>query len=90
MASGVESRPYMDKVSELRKKFLDKHYASDKNYYDSRDISRVKSDDLFVQQFLVGRDGNVDKAQKLMMEALKWRKEFGINGIKTLNLCFQA
>jgi hypothetical protein len=27
MASGAESRPYMDKVSELRKKFLDKHYG---------------------------------------------------------------
>lgn len=27
MASGAESRPYMDKVAELKKKFLDKHYG---------------------------------------------------------------
>lgn len=81
MATQAESRPYMDKVVELRKKFLDKHYASDKNYYDSRDISRVKSDDIFVQQYLAGRDGNVDKAYKMMDEALKWRKEFGINDV---------
>lgn len=41
--------------------------ASDKNYYDSRDIARVKSDDLFVQQYLAARDGNVDKAHKIMV-----------------------
>ena len=71
----------MDKVAGLRKTFLDKHYASDKNYYDSRDISRVKSDDEFVHQFLAARDGNVGKAHKLMVEAMKWRKEFGINDV---------
>lgn len=27
MASGTESRPHMDKIAELRKKFLDKHYG---------------------------------------------------------------
>jgi hypothetical protein len=28
MASGAESKPYMDKVSQLRKAFLDKHYGN--------------------------------------------------------------
>ena len=41
--------------------------ASDKNYYDSRDISRVKTDDLFVLQYLNGKKGNVDKALKIMV-----------------------
>ena len=43
------------------------YIASDKNYYDSRDISRVKSDDLFVLQFLNGREGNMNKALKAMV-----------------------
>ncbi|XP_028401153.1 motile sperm domain-containing protein 2-like isoform X1 [Dendronephthya gigantea] len=82
MASGATgSRPYMELVAELRRKFLEKHYASEPSCYDARDISRVKSDDLFVQQYLVGQDGNVDKAFKLMVEALVWRQEFGINDI---------
>lgn len=74
---------YTEKVPELRKKFLDKHYSSEKNYYDTRDISRVKSDDQFVLQFLNGvKEGNVDKAHKVMIEGLKWRKSFGINDLK--------
>ncbi len=41
--------------------------ASEKNNYDSRDISRIKSDDLFVVQFLNAKEGNVDKAYKIMV-----------------------
>ncbi|XP_028404635.1 motile sperm domain-containing protein 2-like [Dendronephthya gigantea] len=81
MASESRAQPYMDKVPELRKKFLDKHYSSEKNYYDSRDISRVKSDDFFVVQFLNGKEGNIDKAFKIMVEAMKWRKSFGVNDL---------
>lgn len=68
----------MDKVPELRKSFLDGH---DKDLYDPQDISRVESDDQFVLQFLNGRQGNLDKAQEAMIECLKWRKSFGINGL---------
>lgn len=68
----------MDKVPELRKKFLDER---DKDCYDLRDILRLKSDDQFVLQFLNGWEGNVDKAHKAMIESLKWRKSFGINDL---------
>lgn len=41
--------------------------GSEKNYYDPRDISRIKSDDFFVVQFLNAKEGNVDKAHKIMV-----------------------
>ncbi|XP_028406093.1 motile sperm domain-containing protein 2-like [Dendronephthya gigantea] len=82
MASGTsQTQPYMDKVPELRKKFLDNHYSSDKNHFDARDISRVKTDDYFVVQFINPKQGNIEKAHKLMTDALKWRKSFGINDL---------
>ena len=45
--------------------------ASDKNYYDPRDISRVKSDDYFVEQFINAKEGNVDKAHKIMVLSVR-------------------
>ena len=45
--------------------------ASDKNYYDPRDISRVKSDDYFVVQFINAKEGNIDKAHKIMVLSLR-------------------
>ena len=48
--------------------------ASEQLNCDTRDISRVKSDDLFVQQYLVGQDGDVDKAFKLMVNIFQLPK----------------
>ena len=45
--------------------------SSDKNYYDPRDISRVKSDDYFVEQFINAKEGNVDKAHKIMVLSVR-------------------
>jgi hypothetical protein len=44
--------------------------ASDQKNYDARDISRVKSDDYFVVQFINAKEGNVDKAHKTMVWGL--------------------
>lgn len=51
-----------------------------KGVYDERDVQRVSSNDLYVRQFIRKTETIQDAADRLH-EALKWRKEIGINGM---------
>lgn len=51
----------------------------EKKLYDQRDIDNIKSNDLYVQQF-IRKTEPISEAADRLHEALKWRKECGIRG----------
>ena len=51
----------------IQRKYMHVFSASDKNHFDARDVSRVKTDDYFVVQFINAKQGNIEKAHKLMV-----------------------
>lgn len=44
------------------------------------DLHRFKTDDLWVEDFIINNEGNIKNSFKQCMETLEWRKKFGANG----------
>lgn len=44
------------------------------------DVDRVKTDDNYLNRFLLHHDNNLDSAFKMLWETCEWRKKFGVNG----------
>ncbi|XP_052077844.1 motile sperm domain-containing protein 2-like isoform X1 [Mytilus californianus] len=69
-----------NEADKLREAFHAKYSVSDfveKKLYDQRDIDNIKSNDLYVQQFIRKTEPLSEAADRLH-EALKWRRECGI------------
>ena len=49
--------------------------------FDDRDMDRVRADDHYLHGFLLIAKLNKNDALTKMADALKWRKEWGINGM---------
>ncbi|XP_013405632.1 motile sperm domain-containing protein 2 [Lingula anatina] len=74
---------FQGQVSEAREEFFEKYKENvDKKLYDERDLSKLRSDDLWVRQFLLSRKGVVEDAVVMMDMSLRWRKEWGVNDLK--------
>ncbi|GAB6022523.1 Motile sperm domain-containing protein 2 [Chamberlinius hualienensis] len=71
-----------DLVEELRQKVTAAVEETGIENFDHRDISRMKTDDLWLWRFIVHQRKDINWAFDMMMECIKWRKEFGVNDIK--------
>jgi len=65
-------------VCELRGRFLCQ-YSTNHEQYDETDISNIRNNDLIHRRFLEFKDSNVEEALKMMVTAMKWRKQIGVN-----------
>ena len=54
---------------------MEKH----KDQYDASDIEKVRTSDWTVSRFVWIAKQNVDLAVSMAMEAMKWRKSYGVN-----------
>ncbi|XP_072040138.1 motile sperm domain-containing protein 2-like [Amphiura filiformis] len=71
-----------DEVEDLRRLFFDKYSADEGGgIFDDRDIDRVRADDNYLHGFLMIGKMNKQDALTKMVDALKWRKEWGINDL---------
>lgn len=69
-------------VAELRQKALKAIEEKGVENFHPDDIQRLKERDYDVWAFLVHQRREVSWAFDMLMECLKWRKEFGVNDIK--------
>jgi len=69
-------------VQELREKAMKALQEKGEDNFHPADIKRIKEDDHSVWAFLVHQRREVSWAFDMLMECLKWRKEFGVNDIK--------
>lgn len=51
--------------------------------YDAIDIDRVNQDDWTVERFLRQQKNDIEKGYQMLIDAMRWRKSFGVNHIKT-------
>lgn len=65
-------------VTELRGRFLCE-YSTNADQFDEQDIQNIRDNDLIVRRFLEAKYGNVEEALKMMVTAMKWRKQIGVN-----------
>ncbi|RWS21303.1 motile sperm domain-containing protein 2-like protein [Leptotrombidium deliense] len=72
---------YESEVKEVRRMFLDE-YEANKELYDEVDCKRIESDDFYVKRFIREKNGKISDAFSMMNEAMKWRKEYGVNSLK--------
>lgn len=63
--------------STLLKKLEDNSLLND---VDQRDVNRCKSDNDYIQRFLMHHDNDQKLALDMAIETLKWRKKVGANG----------
>ncbi|CAI5445746.1 unnamed protein product [Caenorhabditis angaria] len=71
-------------IQELRSRILQDSSAASKFVID--DITRIRNDDWWLDRFLESVNYDVDIAYAIMLECLKWRKNFNIDRISLLEL----
>ncbi len=64
-------------VEELRDRFLEE-VAKNPDLYYQEDIDRIKSSDWPLQRFLLVRKNKVEDALKSLINAMQWRKSYGV------------
>jgi len=64
-------------VEELRSRFLEEAAKNPDLYY-QQDIDKIKSSNWPLQRFLLIRKNKVDDALKSLINAMQWRKSFGV------------
>lgn len=72
-----------DKVAEIRALFKEE-YEGNKDLYDKRDYDRFmdsSGDEWHVRRWLMNDDVDVPKAFEMVKDALKWRKDIGLNDL---------
>jgi len=68
-------------ISQLREKFLIEANKQIELYY-SEDIEKIKNNDWSVHRFLLSSKGDVDDGLNRIINAMKWRKKFGVRDLK--------
>lgn len=51
--------------------------------FDFCDVERVRHDDDYVYRFVQDRYGKADEASRMLLDALRWRKSYGVNQMKS-------
>ncbi|XP_018014763.1 motile sperm domain-containing protein 2-like [Hyalella azteca] len=69
-------------VSSLRSAILSEVASFDVDFFDDRDVARIEHDDLYIRRFLL-QNGSEDLAVKTAIEALRWRKKFRVNDLRS-------
>lgn len=80
MPSAEPLKVYFDEifVQQVRNKLLDK-IQKDSDLYDKSDVHKLLTSDWFVRRFLAWKPTNIETAVKCVNEAMKWRKNIGVN-----------
>lgn len=85
-----DEQPSEEEVLSFRQMVLDKYefnlIADPENEFDPIDLHRFKTDDRWVEDFIINNDGNIKHACKQCIETLEWRKKFGVNEITEDNV----
>ncbi|RWS27732.1 motile sperm domain-containing protein 2-like protein [Leptotrombidium deliense] len=68
-------------VEKVREMFL-AIYENNEELFDERDVNKVKTDEWTVLRFLKDKQNSEKQALDALVEAMKWRKSFGVNDIK--------
>ena len=68
-------------MEEVRSAFLERA-AKSADLYNDEDVAKVKANDWWVTRFVANNKQNKEKAIEALDKAMKWRKEFGVLGIK--------
>ena len=76
-------------VIQVRELFLN-HLNKWPDHFDPVDVERIKSCDWIIERFLeyqkiVNHKTDVNATAKKLIEAMKWRKEQGVNQLKESN-----
>jgi hypothetical protein len=66
------------KIESLRQKFLE-DYKADTDSYDECDVQRVRDSEWTLKRFLLSHKLDEELSLKNLIEAMKWRKSFGVN-----------
>lgn len=67
-------------ISLIRSMFLDE-VNRNPGMYDQVDVDRVRDEDFSVKRYLDHQDGDVEKGFNQLVDAMRWRKSFGVNSI---------
>ncbi|XP_059824002.1 motile sperm domain-containing protein 2 isoform X1 [Hypanus sabinus] len=73
-------------ISETRQRFTSEYVQDKAEKYDSRDIERLKQDNVWVESYLQWRHYNVDESLKMIDESFQWRKEFSVHDLSESSL----
>jgi len=66
-------------VKTVRRRFFEEFYAENPDDYEPTDIQRLRTDDWFVKRFIIARFRQEEESLKMINDAMKWRKEYGIH-----------
>ncbi|KAK6627612.1 hypothetical protein RUM44_010090 [Polyplax serrata] len=73
-------------IQDLRTQFLSKLEGLDPDVVHPADLHRVKTDDSYLNRFILHQDNNIDGALNMLWETCEWRKSFGANDINENNV----
>lgn len=65
-------------IIELRQRFLDVYEKSPEDY-DPIDVNNIKTNDFQIKRFLNNNNLNANESLDQLVEAMKWRKAFGVH-----------
>lgn len=75
----------MEKAKETIEKVREivlQEIGKDPESFDPPDVERVRQDNAYIYRFVEDRYGKADDAAKMLSDALRWRKSFGVNQMK--------
>ena len=65
-------------VSKVRDK-LENEFKTHPDLYDACDLDRLRDNDWYIRRYLLATRLDVENAFVMARDAMKWRKEFGVN-----------
>ncbi|RWS22667.1 Motile sperm domain-containing protein 2-like protein [Leptotrombidium deliense] len=71
-------------VKNVREMFMEE-YERDKNQFFDEDVEKIMNDDWFVKRFLIARGRNVKNTSKMLIAAMRWRKNEDVRNT-TMNM----
>lgn len=80
MVQSDENGP-TDSIQQVREMFADE-VKNNGDLYDPIDVERVATDDYTVERYLKHHKGDLEKGYNMLVEAMRWRRSFGVNHIK--------
>ena len=57
-------------------------YQSDPDIFDPKDVAMVQSNDWWIERFNGTEDKNEEQVKRGLINAMIWRKNFGVNELK--------
>ena len=74
----LRNQQELQQIDQIRANFLEA-VAREPDHFYAQDVQLVKSDEWWTLRYIKWNRGNVEKAQKQMINAFKWRKSFGLH-----------